>query len=47
MVVKQLNVKNRKYYLYNDLINIKNFDPSLLRVDKRSRSANTNIDYID
>ena len=42
MVIKRLNVKNRKYYLYNDLINIKYFDPSLLRLDKKE-SAGFNI----
>ena len=26
MATKQLNLKNRTYYFYNDLINIKNFD---------------------
>ena len=33
---KQLNIKNRTYYFYNDLINIKNFDPKLLKLDKKS-----------
>ena len=46
MTIKQLNVKNRKYYLYNGLINIKKFDPSLLRLDKKE-SANINIYYIN
>ena len=35
MVIKQLNVKNRKSYLCSDLINITEFDPSLLRLDKK------------
>ena len=26
MAVKQLNIKNRTYYLYNDLINALNFE---------------------
>ena len=33
---KQLNIKNRNYYFYNDLINIKDFDPKLLKLDKKS-----------
>ena len=33
MVIKQLNIKNRTY---NDLINIGNFKPSLLKLDKKS-----------
>ena len=36
MVTKQLNVKNRTYYFWNDLINRKDFDPSLLKLDKKS-----------
>ena len=33
--VKQINIKNRTYYFYND-INIKNFDVRLLQIDKKS-----------
>ena len=28
--VKQINIKNRTYYFYNDIIDIKNFDVWLL-----------------
>ena len=34
--VKQINIKNRTYYFYNDIINIKNFDPILLKIDRKS-----------
>ena len=34
--VKQINIKNRTYYLYNDMINIKDFDARLLKIDKKS-----------
>ena len=34
--VKQINIKNRTYYFYNDIINIKNFDARLLNIDKKS-----------
>ena len=34
--IKQLNVKNWTYYFYNDIIDIENFDSSLLKVDKKS-----------
>ena len=34
--VKQINIKNRTYYFYNDIIDIKNFDAWLLKIDKRS-----------
>ena len=36
VTTKQMNIKNRTYYLYNDLINIKNFDPKLLKLNKKS-----------
>ena len=45
MVAKQLNIKNRTYYFYNDLINLKDFDPSLLKLDKKS-SMGISIYYI-
>ena len=45
MVTKQLNIKNRTYYFYNDSINVKNFDPKLLKLDK-NQSTDINIYYI-
>ena len=42
---KQLNIKNRTYYFWNDLINLKNFDPKLLKLDTKS-SMDINIYYI-
>ena len=33
---KQMNIKNRTYYFYNDSINIKDFDLKLLKLDKES-----------
>ena len=33
--IKQINIKNRTYYFYNDQINLKDFDASLLKVDKK------------
>ena len=35
-IVKQINIKNRTYYFYNDMINIKKFDSNLLKIDKQS-----------
>ena len=32
---KQINIKNRTYYFYNDQINLKGFDARLLKVDKK------------
>ena len=34
--VKQINIKNRTYYFYNDKINIKNFELNLLKIDRKS-----------
>ena len=34
--VKQIEIKNRTYYFYNNMINLKNFDPNLLKIDKKS-----------
>ena len=33
---KQINIKNRTYYFYNDIIDIENFDARLLKTDKKS-----------
>ena len=34
--VKQINIKNRTYYFYNDIINLENFKSNLLKIDKKS-----------
>ena len=34
--VKQIEIKNRTYYFYNDMIDIENFDPILLKVERES-----------
>ena len=34
--IKQIDIKNRSYYFYNDLIDIKTFDSDLLKIDKKS-----------
>ena len=34
--IEQLNIKNRTYYFYNDIIDIENFDSSMLKLDKKS-----------
>ena len=33
--VKQIEIKNRTYYFYNDVINIEEFDSNLLKIDKK------------
>ena len=34
--VKQIEIKNRTYYFYNDMINLKNFESSLFKIGKNS-----------
>ena len=43
--IKQTNVKNRTYYFFNDTINTKDSDPSLIKIDKKSYK-NIGIYYI-
>ena len=33
--LKQINIKNRSYYFYNDIIDIDEFDGSRIKVDKK------------
>ena len=35
-VVKQINIKNWTYYFYRNMINIKHFDPILLKIYTKS-----------
>ena len=32
----EINIENRTYYFFNDIINIKNFDPNQTKIDKTS-----------
>ena len=32
--VKQIEIKNQRYYFYNGKINLKNFESNLLKIDK-------------
>ena len=47
-VIKQIDIKNRTYYLYNDMISLKNFESNLLKIDKKSYKniGICNIGYI-
>ena len=45
MTTKQLNMKNKTYYFYNDLIKITNFEASNLKLDKKT-SMGLDIYYI-
>ena len=33
--VKELNIKNRTYYYFNDIFDIKDFHSNLLKIDKK------------
>ena len=43
--VKQINIKNRTYYFYKDMINLKDFESGLLKIDKK-HCKEINIYYI-
>ena len=43
--VKQIEFKNRTYYLYNDMINLKDFESGLLKINKKHYKG-INIYYI-
>ena len=33
---RETNIKNRTYYFFGDMINIENFNPGVLKLDKKS-----------
>ena len=35
-VIKEINIRNRTYYFYNDIIDLKDFDAGLLKIDKKT-----------
>ena len=43
--VKKIEIKNRTYYFYNEIINLKNFESNLLKIDKK-HYKNNGIYYI-
>ena len=43
--IKQINIKNRTYYFYNDIIDLKDFDAKLWKIDKKLYK-NIDIYYI-
>ena len=40
MAIRQVNIKSKTYYFYNDLINIKNFNNNKLKLDKKGVLGN-------
>ena len=43
--LKELSINNQSYYFYNDIINLKDFDSNLLKIDKK-RYREIDIYYI-
>ena len=43
--LRQINIKYRPHYFFNDMINIKSFDPSLLDIDKISFKNTDDVIY--
>ena len=43
--LKQISIKNRPSYFYNGMVNLKNFEPNLLKIDKKHYKE-INIYYI-
>ena len=43
MTIKSLKIKNRSYYFWDDTININDFDPKLLKLDKKESLLNIDI----
>ena len=41
----KIDIKNRTYYFFNDIVNINNFDPNNIKIDENSYT-NTLIYYI-
>ena len=33
--LKEIDIKNRTFYFFDDMINIKNFDPNEFKIDER------------
>ena len=47
MVIKSLEIKNRSYYFWEDRKYIEDFDPRLLKLDKKESLLNIDIYYIE
>ena len=43
--IKEINIKNRTYYFFDDLSNFKDFDPNLLKISNKSQK-NIDVYYI-
>ena len=43
--IKEINIKNRTYFFFDDMINVEDFDSNLLKIDKTSYK-NIDVYYI-
>ena len=43
--IKEISIKNKTYYFFDDMINFENFNPDLLKIDKKPYK-NTGTYYI-
>ena len=43
--IRQINIENWTYHFYNDIIDLKDFDANLLKIDRKSYK-NIDIYYI-
>ena len=44
--IRQINIKNRTYYFYNDQIDLKDFDAKLLKIDKKDYNEIYYVGYV-
>ena len=45
-VIKQIHIKNRTYYFFNDIIDLKKFDARLLTKNHTKKLAFTTLDTL-
>ena len=43
--IRQINIKNQTYYLYNDQINLKEFDASKLKIGRNKLQRDWRLLY--
>ena len=44
--IKEINIKHHIYYFFDDMINIKNFDPNKIRRSLQKKNNNVNSLYL-
>ena len=44
--VKDIDIKNHTYYFFDDIINVKNFDPNNIKIDEKSYKNFHYIRYV-